>query len=244
MLAGMVLLASGTLRWDKMEVRWLRRSADPSRAVVPSWAAALVVAVLALLVGWQALRPLRADARVREARNQLAAKNLNALRTLSSATHLAPGEPSYWSLIGDQFSGANQPAIGLRLYERALEKDPRRFADVMKAARSAAAAHDSAAATKWYLRAVELDPNAIELKAEVAAHLIEVGQLRRAAALAEAGLKTYPDSAIAWKLEGDVKMALHEPARARKALERSLAIDPAAGAQKSLDKLDAGSPAP
>jgi O-antigen ligase/cytochrome c-type biogenesis protein CcmH/NrfG len=235
-LAGLIMVLSGAVVLRERTVSLLVRTSQvKSRrgnvnvSTYPRLprSAAVGVAVVAGLVGlWQTSRPLRADVAVQRGGQQVATDPQGGLDSIKTGTHLSPWEPEYFSIVGHLFSRDETAQVAAAFFEGALKKDDRRFEDTVNAARSAAAAKDLTTATKRYLRALELEPNALEIKLE-AQDVLVVGAPKAALAAMQQAVELSPSDSKVWALLARAQKANDQPDEATKSYERSFDLLPA-----------------
>ena len=199
-LAGLVLVLADNVRWSSHVVAPLMRTDErriskkntvvterPRLAGTP----ALVIAAIVGIVGaWQLSLPLRADVSIRSGR--MAGDQQQAGDDFRRAFDLNGREPEYYSVVGELLARQNAAQFALAYFESALERDPRSFSYTLNAARTAAAADDLFKATEYYERALELEPNGVELKAEAGSYFARIGD-QRAIELLSAAVAVRPE---------------------------------------------------
>ena len=200
-LAGLVVVLTSEVQWTTVTLAPLvaHRERHVSKKVVVvqtrarlAGAPALAIATVLGLVGlWQVVRPMRADVAVQEA--LATADPQRQIGHLRETLRLNPYEPEYFSIVGKQFAAQQQAEIALQYFQRALELDGRRFADVLNAARAADVTGDLVIADDLYERARELEPNSEQLTYEFAVYQVETGKVEEGLATLEALLPTWPD---------------------------------------------------
>lgn len=128
-----------------------------------------VATVAAIVLGWFAIQPLRADAHAHAAASATARGDAQAaLANLEHATAEAGWQPVYWRQRAIADGAVGQTAAGLEDLRHGLNADPRDIDTVLSFARVEAAVHDDTAAQRYYRIAISLDPLNPTIRAELA----------------------------------------------------------------------------
>ena len=199
-----------------------------------------LVGVVALILAWQALDPLRASAAAADGDAALAAGDLNgALASYERATELMPSSPAYLGRVGKVHAQAGREREALQALRAAEAADPYDINVVRQAATATEAQGDVEEARRLHRRALELDPRGPSTVISVAAFELRHGEPRRARALLEELVVVLPRRAEAWTALGDARAATQDPAAARAAYTTALQLAPEDPTAKAgLAKLD------
>ncbi|HUG85508.1 MAG TPA: O-antigen ligase family protein [Euzebya sp.] len=197
----------GTKR-DDDRARQRRRDAQVATRMATSPAAgglalvgSVVVVLLALLVGVQASRPLRAEAAFLKSQQLLqAGQVMQGVAWARSATELLPWEPEPLVAAGVQVQASRRYDEAFTLYVQADELAGGYFPAALNAARVSSVDDQPERAAEWYERALVLEPLHPDLRAEVGRLHLVLGNVDRARAEAEAALTTDPDNVQAREL--------------------------------------------
>lgn len=230
LIAGGVVVAAGQPEPLVLRLPW----AGPprgrrKRAVVPAARTRAAYAVAALIAGagaWFSTLQLRADMAFGESRAQAAAKEpAAAASSLEKAIRIASWEPTYWFQRGALALGNGGTQEALRMFNEALEREPRGLEQLVSGARAAAQMNDMTVAEKLYLQALDVEPYAPEMKIEVADFYITIGRPSRAlefaleAVNARGSGRGWVTVAQAYELNG-------ERTQAEVALRNALSLEP------------------
>lgn len=214
-----------------------------TRIEVPSSTYAVMagIAVVAVVAGWQATRPLRADLTAVHAQNQFSDGDLEgALASLERATDLAPWQGRYW-LLRTQLSEATREVFDATDFaEEAARREPGSGQYALLAGRLNLRYRDVSQAREWFESAIARDPKNPLVLAEVAAFEAEAGDLDQATRLIERAEALAPDAFQVAMGRGRVEEAAGNIDAARAAYEHALELSPGLGeAIVALRGLDA-----
>lgn len=198
-------------------------------------------ALVAVVAAWTAIAPLRASMAAQDGDSLLARGNGNlALDAYESATDVTPGVSVYWSKIGNLYDQVQQPALAGRAYRTAAERDPYDVNAIKAAGARSEAQGDLDTARQLFARAVELDPLNSDTLVTAATFELRHSGAKLARALLERAVTQLPGHAALWATLGDARAVTGDPAGAREAYERALALQPdEPTAVAGLRKLDA-----
>lgn len=172
--AGVIVTATGTVRWREIRLaggltrRRSRNASAPARRTRARVIAALVC-VVAVVLGWLTLYPLRADLRASFGAS-LTQRGLyvEAADVLVDAASLNPVEGSYAYLEARSYAAAGQLAAARMAAVEAAKRDPGVPSYAFFVAMLAAEMDDRSLAEKWFHEAARRDPKNPEVLEQVA----------------------------------------------------------------------------
>jgi putative inorganic carbon (HCO3(-)) transporter len=197
------------------------------------------VVVVALVLFWLSLYPLRANSAIRTGDIALQDGQGNtALAAYQSANRLMPGIGLYWEKTGSLWEQVKQPDQALSVYRRGYEHDPFDTGLLLSAARLT---KDVALQGRLLHRAVALDPTNPSPVLQAVAYDAGHGALPRARAEVERALDANPAVPDLWASAGQVRASSGDSAGARAAFQRALVLQPGnTVATAGLKKLGGG----
>ena len=161
-----------------------RRGGPPLRPVSP--VATSGIGLVALVLAWVALVPLRADLAVAEARELASAGQVDAAGdAYAMASHRGSWQGMYPALHGAYLSQLGDLEAAREQHLEAVAREPHDLVHAINVARTSQALGDLEAAERWYARALEIDPKTPETLVEVAEFELEHGQPFQAVTLLE-----------------------------------------------------------
>ncbi|NND61492.1 MAG: PEP-CTERM system TPR-repeat protein PrsT [Gammaproteobacteria bacterium] len=127
--------------------------------------------------------------------------------------------------LGNLHMSEQRPAQAIEQFRIAMETRPS-----SNTARALAVAYEAQGdldtSEQWLGRAIELDPNALDLKIASARMDIKRGDLREAKSAVRKLRRDYPESAAVFELDGDTMTADGDHAGAAAAYERAIRLEP------------------
>lgn len=161
-----------------------------------------VSGVLALVLTWMVLLPLRADVAAGAGRAALDAGAADqAIPPLQRAVERAPWMPEYHYRLGRAQAAAGDLTGAISSFERAENLAGGDLPAALAAAETAVALGRDDVATRWYERALEIEPRHPQLLVMAAQYFASAGDDARARALAQRALEVDPDNAEALELQ-------------------------------------------
>jgi tetratricopeptide (TPR) repeat protein len=209
-------------------------------ALTPLATSALsAVVLIALLGGWWALRPVRADVATARGDQARVDQQLDAaVADYRRATELLPGASRYWARLAAQYNLMGQIEPALDAYRQATDHDPydsdawRNTGRLADAARRFDLAHTS------FARAVRLDPHNGSTVLDLATFDLRHGRAQEAREVLETALRVVPTDPTLLASLGDAQAVLGDVTAALRSYREALRLDPAqATATSGLAKL-------
>ncbi|MCU1487008.1 MAG: hypothetical protein JWN67_3754 [Actinomycetia bacterium] len=202
---------------------------EPWRPLSPVRVGILVV--VALVAGWQALRPVRADWAVANAvheakRTDDEARITKTVRELRTARSLAPWVGTYQLATASFLQSIGNPPEAATYAARAAELEPGQPQYALAAAGLYASLNDLDRARSWYRRAEDADPNGVETLRAVARGYNDVKVPTRAEAVAQRLLRLDPRSAPGWFELGRAQFLREHGAAADRSFAKAVELDP------------------
>ena len=150
----------------------------------------------------------------------------NAVRTANHCLSLNPNDPRPWAALGRAQFEMRMPAQAAEAYETALVFSPD-TAEYLHALGDAYMLMGRFAdAETQFRKALRASPSFLPALFSLGATYEKMGRYDDAAAIYQDALKQNPDNAFLWKALGKTLMLQGDNAKARRALERSLALNP------------------
>ena len=205
------------------------------REVTPGdWAVVCVVALLALVLAWQAVEPLRAARTSFAGDAALGVGNgTSALADFQRAADLDSHTSLYLTKEGDLYNRiqAQQPTAGvagksLEAYEGAARRDPFDLGALRTSGRLADAAKDYAKAERYFRRAASLDPDNSATILDLTQFQLRHGQAAEARRRLEALAALLPKDGGLQATLGDARAVTGDTSGARTAYQVALALSP------------------
>lgn len=139
---------------------------------------------------------------------------------------LAPDAAAAWSILAAVHRRYGDAAGAARLWERALEVDPRHAVAHRRLGEVAEEAGDVEEAERRFRLALAADPSALDVAGQLADALVRRNELAAATELLEAFVAAHPRVADAWATLGKTRVRRGDTQGAREAFERAIDIDP------------------
>ncbi|HBK55245.1 MAG TPA: UDP-N-acetylglucosamine-peptide N-acetylglucosaminyltransferase [Xanthomonadales bacterium] len=161
------------------------------------------------------------------ARLRLAEGDLpRALAGLVDALRNTPADPDLWRQLGLIYLAIPQAHDALACFQRCLNIRPDDGPALAGAAAACEALAEPATAVALYRRALTHAPRRRDLRPGLAAALLQAGDIEAASQEADRATGHDPDDATAWRVRGDIAMAMKQPAAAAAAFRRAAALAP------------------
>lgn len=232
LLAGSIALVVAPPEWREVRLPWAPAPAPTRRRKqvrrsssgfdVAAYAVGAVIALASLVI---LTRPLRADAEYESSRAASASnENEAAFDHADRSTEIAPWETTYWFQAGVRRLTAGQEEEALRLFEDAIDRDPRGLEQVVSAARVSEVTGDVDRAAALYEDALEIEPYAPEMVLEVARFEISHEMFDEAVEHAEYLVDVRPENPLFWEVLGDALGGTGSRRRALESYERALEL--------------------
>ena len=230
MLAG-AIIAVGAVDLRSLVIgrgpRRQRRGSAPAGVPATVRVAAGVLALIAIVGTWTALRPFRADAATAKATALARQGRANQSAPHSArAVQLAPWRGRHWFIHASalRVTGRGEEAKLAAL--KAARLEPGNFQYGLRAARLADELGDTATASRWYRHVLRIDPHNWQVLAGVTEWDSKHGRDRQAAARLRRELEVQPDSFILWMMLAKLERDHGHVDAAVAVYRRALAIDP------------------
>ncbi len=253
-LAGAVVVASGQARLHEVRLPGAlvttaptgRRRGAPllrTRQVTPGDYAVIGIAgVLALVLAWQSVTPLRAarasfagDAALPTGNGTLALADYDRAADLDSHSAL------YLTKKGQLYNQADQLPKALEAYQEAATRDPFDLGALRTTGRLADNQQDFPKAERFFRRAALLDPLNSGTVLDLTQFQLRHGQAAAARSRLEALVGQLPSDGGLWATLGDARLVSKDCPGARTAYQQALALDAGqAVAKAGLGKLSPG----
>ena len=210
-----------------------RRAAEgtPRRRTTTGADAAVIglAGVLAVLAGYQAVTPLRANSAAKQAAEAISqGDGATALAAYEKAQDLVPGQALYATLAASLLERVSppQPTLALESYERAVEADPYDVGAVRAAARLAETNGSVDRSRDLWRQAARLEPYNERTLADAASFELRHDGAQAARDLLEPVVAQLPPTAVVLAVLGDARSALGDADGAKDAYDRALGLEP------------------
>lgn len=204
-LAGLVLVlvAPAVVVWEAPHRRRGQRRRDSAASATQPWVL-LGGILVALVAGWFAILPLRAELAAGSSLDAAKAGDGNtAVLRMQDAHRLVPREAVYQAETGRLLGLGNEIGAAARYYGEAVVREPRNLSYVLPYARLLARSGDKSGAATWYRRALVLEPHAPELRLEVAKFELSRADWRAVLRQLRPALQVRPDDPALHLVAGD-----------------------------------------
>lgn len=223
-LAGMVLVAAGPIRWLDVTIPGtpVRRNQVPAA----TWAASAVAVVAALVLAFVVSRPLRADLAYDAGLDALRRGDASGIDGIEHALDLAPYEATYTFQLARGRLALDDPDGAIAAAEEGARLEPGDGSYALVPAQLASRLERDDLAVRWFDEALRRDRYGVPELMAAAEHAAVIDDVPRAEALVDRMLAISRSNVSIWRSVYAVRAKIGDNVGAGEARRAALRLDP------------------